>query len=140
MTNPVWILAQADINGPSMVSSESMTTDGGTTTTGTQVPADPNAPLQTRPKQPTWIWALWGVLLIMMYFTMFRGPKKKEQQHKQMIQALEKNDRVRTIGGIMGTVMDVKGDEVVLKVDEANNTKIRVAASAIGKNLTKEKQ
>ena len=56
-----------------------------------------------------------------------------------MVQTLEKNDKVRTIGGIMGTVMEVKGDEVVLKVDEANNTKIRVISSAIGKNLSKEK-
>ena len=32
----------------------------------------------------------------------------------------------------------VKGDEVVLKVDEATNTKIKVSASAIGKNLSQE--
>ena len=74
----------------------------------------------------------------MMYFLMFRGPKKKQQQHKQMIQTLQKNDRVRTIGGILGTVIDVKDDEVVLKIDESNNTKIRINASAIGKNLSKD--
>jgi preprotein translocase subunit YajC len=55
-----------------------------------------------------------------------------------MVQALEKNDKVRTIGGIIGTVVDVKGDEVILKVDESNNTKIRVVSSAIGKNLSKD--
>ena len=52
---------------------------------------------------------------------------------------LKKNDRVRTIGGIIGTVVDIKGDEITLKVDESNNTKIRVAKDAIGKNLSKEK-
>ena len=57
-----------------------------------------------------------------------------------MIQSLDKNDRVRTIGGIIGTVIDVKDDEVVLKVDESNNTKIRVSASSIGKNLSKDNE
>ena len=55
-----------------------------------------------------------------------------------MVQALAKNDRVRTIGGILGTVVDVRGDEVTLKIDETNNTKIRISTSAVGKNLTKE--
>ena len=55
-----------------------------------------------------------------------------------MVQTLAKNDKVRTIGGIIGTVVDVKGDEVVLKIDESNNTKIRLSASAIGRNMSKE--
>jgi len=55
-----------------------------------------------------------------------------------MIQSLERNDRVQTIGGIIGTVVDIKGDEVTLKIDESNNTKIKIAPSAIGKNLSKE--
>ncbi|MHC4412334.1 MAG: preprotein translocase subunit YajC [Planctomycetota bacterium] len=51
---------------------------------------------------------------------------------------MKKNDKVRTIGGIIGTIVDIKGDEVTLKVDESNNTKIKVASSAIGKNVSKE--
>lgn len=56
-----------------------------------------------------------------------------------MVQTLSKNDKVRTIGGIIGTVVDVKGDEVTLKVDESNNTKIKVASSAISRNMSKDK-
>ena len=55
-----------------------------------------------------------------------------------MIQTLKKNDKVRTVGGIIGVVVDVKDDEVTLKIDESNNTKIKVVASAIGKNLSNE--
>jgi preprotein translocase subunit YajC len=57
-----------------------------------------------------------------------------------MIQSIKKNDKVRTVGGIIGIVVDVKDDEIVLKVDESNNTKIRVMASAIGKNLSNEEK
>ena len=56
-----------------------------------------------------------------------------------MVQSLEKNDKVRTIGGIIGTVVDIKDDEITLKVDESSNTKIKIAPSAIGKNLSKDK-
>ena len=81
---------------------------------------------------------LLALMFVMMYFILFRGPRKKQQQHKQMVQTLTKNDKVRTIGGIIGTVVDVKGDEIVLKIDESNNTKIRLSASAIGRNLSKD--
>jgi preprotein translocase subunit YajC len=77
-------------------------------------------------------------LIAIMYFVMFREPKKRQRQQQQMIQSLKKNDKVRTIGGIIGVVVDVKDDEVTLKIDESNNTKIKVVASAIGKNLSNE--
>ena len=81
---------------------------------------------------------LWPLLLIfgVMYLFMFRGPKKKQKQHQEMLGALTKNDRVRTIGGIIGTVVDIRDDEVVLKIDEASNTKMRLARSAISKVYT----
>ena len=78
-------------------------------------------------------------MFVMFYLILFRGPRKKQQKHRQMVQTLQKNDRVRTIGGIIGVVVDVKDDEITLKVDESNNTKIKVISSAIGKNLSKDK-
>ena len=78
------------------------------------------------------------LIFVVIYMFMLRGPRKQQQKQKQMVQALAKNDRVRTIGGIFGTVVDVRGDEVTLKVDETSNTKIRISASAIGKNLSQE--
>jgi len=79
-----------------------------------------------------------ALMFVMMYFVLFRSPRKKQQEHKKMVDSLQKNDKVRTIGGIIGTVVDIKDDEITLKVDEATNTKIKVAASAIGKKLSKD--
>jgi preprotein translocase subunit YajC len=56
-----------------------------------------------------------------------------------MIQSLAKNDRIQTIGGIIGTVVDIKDDEITLKIDESNNTKIKIIRSAIGRNMSKDK-
>ncbi|MHC4706571.1 MAG: preprotein translocase subunit YajC [Planctomycetota bacterium] len=88
---------------------------------------------------PYGYWVFLILMFFMFYLVLFRGPRKKQQQHKQMVQTLERNDRVRTIGGIIGVVVDIKGEEVTLKVDESNNTKIKVISSAIGKNLSKDK-
>ncbi|MHC4623115.1 MAG: preprotein translocase subunit YajC [Planctomycetota bacterium] len=83
-------------------------------------------------------WIFIVLMFVLMYFILFRGPRKKQQEHRQMVKSLEKNDRVRTIGGIVGTVVDIKGEEITLKVDESTNTKIKIIPSAIGKNLSKE--
>ena len=137
MTN-VWILAAAgQSQGQSEVSSEPV----GKETTAITV-ADANAPGQNavpRTQSPYSMLIFVVAIFIMMYFILFREPRKKQKQQQQMVQSLKKNDKVRTIGGIIGTVVDVKDDEIVLKVDEANNTKIRIIPSAIGKNLSSEK-
>jgi len=136
-----WILAQAEpTEAPSTITSERVTSEETTTTT---LAADPNAP-GARPlrKSPLGSYGnliFLGVMFLLMYMILFRGPRKKQQQHKQMVQSLSKNDKVRTIGGIIGTVVDIKGDEITLKVDEANNTKIKVISSAIGRNLSQDK-
>jgi preprotein translocase subunit YajC len=56
-----------------------------------------------------------------------------------MVQSLSKNDKIQTIGGIIGTVVDIKEDEITLKIDESNNTKIKILRSAIGRNMSKDK-
>lgn len=136
--NNIWILAQtAEQEGPSRITSEPVTSEGEATT----VVPDSNAPAEKAPSQRPFggsslIWL--ALMIVLFYFILFRGPHKKQQQQKQMVQSLKKNDRVRTIGGILGTVVDIKGDEITLKVDEANNTKIKVISSAIGKKLSKD--
>lgn len=101
--------------------------------------ADGNTPaVQPRSKGGPSTLILFGLMAVVMYFMLFRGPRKKQQQHKQMVQKLKKNDKVRTIGGIIGTIVEVKDDEITLKVDESNNTKIKIATSAIGKNMSLE--
>ena len=136
----LWILAQAegeqaggDVTGQPIDQAQDQTQ------TTTQQPADVNAPgKQQKPQSMMSTIILFGLMFVVLYFMLFRGPKKQQQKHKQMIQSLEKNDKVRTIGGVYGTIVDIRENEVVLKVDESNNTKIRLAISAINRNLSKE--
>ena len=136
--NNVWILAQTESSeAPSKISSTPLTSEGEAMT---KVPSDANVPPaggeRPKPLFPPWLFLALAAVFI---FMLFRGPQKKQKEHKKMVQALQKNDKVRTIGGIVGTIVDVKDDEITLKVDESNNTKIKVVPSAIGRNLSKEK-
>ncbi len=138
--NNVWILAQAEgTEAPSTIIGEPVTAED--TTTTTTVASDSNGPAQeTQPSgSPLMQYIPFILIFVVGYMLIFRGPRKKQQQHKQMVQTLSKNDKVRTIGGIIGTVVDIKGDEVTLKIDESNNTKIKIASSAISRNVSKDK-
>jgi len=135
----MWIVAQAtETQGQSEIPAEPV----GQQTQTTIGTADSNAPGAMAPAKGPFgeygTWILLPVMLLLFYFMIFRGPQKQKQQQQKMIQSIKKNDKVRTIGGIIATVVDVKDDEIVLKVDESNNTKIRIMASAIGKNLSNE--
>lgn len=79
-----------------------------------------------------------GVMFIIMYFLLIKGPKKKQQKHTNMVKAIQKNARIQTIGGIIGTVINVKENEIVIKIDESNNTKMTISKGAISKVLSDE--
>jgi len=129
------ILAQAPgAEQPGGVSSEPVTSEQ------TQIPAqtDPNTGTAENQRQGfgNLIWIYAAIFLVFIFFA-FRGPKKKQKEQQKMVKELQKNDRVRTIGGILGTVVDIKDNEITLKVDESNNTKIKILTGAIAENLSK---
>ena len=77
--------------------------------------------------------------IIVFYIFMIKNKKSQENTRKGMLNQLKRGDRIQTIGGILGTVIEAKDDEVLVKVDESSNTKIRFARSAIHKVLESPK-
>jgi preprotein translocase subunit YajC len=71
------------------------------------------------------------LIIAVFWWWMGRSRRKERQAFENLLSSLKRNDRVQTIGGVYGTVVDVRGNEVVLKVDETNNVKIRFNRSAI---------
>lgn len=135
--NNTWIIAQAG-DGQASQTMNSVPMNSENQATGTIVSGDVNNVGQkpATPKSPFPFWLL-AVMFIVLIFITFRTPQKQKQQRKKLEQSLEKNDRVLTIGGIFGTIVDIKDDEITLKVDESNNTKIKVTRTAIGRNMSK---
>jgi preprotein translocase subunit YajC len=78
---------------------------------------------------------VFGMLLLMVMTTMMSSRKEKKKR-ATLLAGIKKNDRVQTIGGIIGSVAEVRKDEIVLRVDESSNVRIRFAKSAISGVLT----
>ena len=80
-----------------------------------------------------------ALMLAMVVFMIMssRSQKKREQRKREdMYAKMAKNDRVLTIGGVLGTVISVKDNEVVVKVDESTNTRMTFLKSAIQRVVT----
>ena len=105
-------------------------------------PAGPAGPGGAAPQSPIagiFPIALMFAFLAFMLLTM-RGQKKREKRERvELFARLAKNDRVLTMGGVIGTVVSVKENEVLLKVDESTNTKMTFLKSAVQRIVTEDK-
>ena len=84
------------------------------------------------------MWAMLGLIFVVMYFFMIRPQKKQQKELQNFRDGLKKGDKVVTIGGIYGTVCEVKDATVLIEVD--NNVKIRVSKNALVKDFTEQPQ
>ncbi len=87
----------------------------------------------TKPKSPLQQYMLPVIMigLLLLFVLMGRKPRKEEKKRQEMLANLKKGDRIVTIGGIKGSIVEMRDDEVVVKVDESSNTRIKFVRSAI---------
>ncbi|BBO18482.1 conserved hypothetical protein [Candidatus Brocadia pituitae] len=71
------------------------------------------------------------LMFVVMYFLILRPQKRKEKERKALLSRIKKNDRVVTAGGIHGLVTSVREHEVILRIDDAKDIKIKVDRTAI---------
>ncbi|GBD98933.1 preprotein translocase subunit YajC [bacterium BMS3Abin07] len=69
------------------------------------------------------------IIFAIFYFLLIRPQQKKAKQHREMLGALKKGDKVVTSGGIYGLVELVSENTVVVKI--AENTKIKIGKANI---------
>lgn len=70
------------------------------------------------------------ILVLMVVFSAM-GSRRERKKREALLSAIKKHDRVQTIGGVIGSVVELKPDTVVLKVDENSNLRMTFARSAI---------
>jgi preprotein translocase subunit YajC len=76
------------------------------------------------------------LIFVVFYFLLIRPQQRKAKDHKTMLDALRRGDRVVTGGGIIGTVARVENPEEVT-VDIADGVRVRVLRSTISSVLAK---
>jgi len=76
------------------------------------------------------------LIFVVIYLLIIRPQKKKEDARKKMVAAVKKGDKVVTIGGIHGSVVQVDESSVLVQIDPP--VKIRVEKSALSSVVGKE--
>ena len=69
------------------------------------------------------------VVIFLFFYMLVLRPSPEKKKREELMGELKKNDKVVTIGGIIGTIADVGEDRVTLKVDD--NTRIKLRKSGI---------
>ena len=80
---------------------------------------------------------LWPFLIIgvLFYFMLIAPERRKRKEMDALLANIKKNDQVVTIGGICGTVVNASPNStfVTIRVDDGNNTRLKVLRSAISR-------
>lgn len=75
------------------------------------------------------------IMFVVMYFVLIRPENKRKKEAEQMRSALRKGDKIVTIGGIVGTVVDIKETRIVVETS-ADQVRVELEKWAISTNET----
>lgn len=115
---------------------------GNANNTGTVQPggnAPGTAPAGPRPASPfdnSVLFIMLGMVGLMIFMS-WRTSKKDKARRMELMSSLATGDKILTTGGVIGTIVELRDDEVVLRVDEVTNTRIRFSRLAIASIMAK---
>ena len=78
------------------------------------------------------------LIVVIFYFFMIRPQMKKAKTEKQFKEGLVKGDKVVTIGGVHGKIIEVADTTFLIEVD--SNVKLRIEKTAVSAEATKQYQ
>lgn len=78
---------------------------------------------------------MFGVLIAMMYFLIWRPQSKRMKEHKELVGGLSKGDEVVINGAILGRITKLTDDYLMLEI--ADGVEIKVSRLAVTASLPK---
>lgn len=76
-----------------------------------------------------------GIFALVFYFLLLRPQMKRQKEHKNLMDALQKGDEVVFAGGLLGTITKVDGEFAVVEL--ANGVEVKVQRSSVVATLPK---
>ena len=76
------------------------------------------------------------LIFAVFYFLLIRPQQKKMKDHREMLAAVRRGDKVVTGGGIIGTVAKVTSDDE-LQVEIAEGVKVKISRSTLASVMSK---
>ncbi len=74
-------------------------------------------------------------MFAIMYFMLIRPENRRKKEAEELRSSVRKGDKITSIGGIVGTIVDVKEDKVVIETS-ADQVRIELAKWGISSNET----
>lgn len=84
------------------------------------------------------MWLMLALIFVVMWMFMIRPQRKQQKELEQFRAGLKKGDKIVTVGGIFGTVDEVKDKTVLIKVD--GEVKLRMDKNSIVKDFSETSQ
>ena len=78
------------------------------------------------------------LMFAVMYFMIIRPENKKKKEQEALRSSLHRGDKITTIGGIMGKIVDIKDDKIVVESGE-DQVRLEMQKWAVMTNHTAEK-
>ena len=75
------------------------------------------------------------VMVAIFYFMLIRPENKRKKEAEQMRSSIKKGDKITTIGGIIGTVVDLKENSIVIETS-ADQVRMELAKWSVSANET----
>ena len=125
--------------GPSPGSTPGPNQPPGMTTPSSPVPGSgpSQGPPSQQPRVDPFLWIVIVMVAVLMFFTI-GGQRKEKKKREAMLATIKKGDKIQTVGGILGTVVEIRDQEVIVKVDENNNCRIKFIRSGIQSVIQEE--
>lgn len=90
-------------------------------------------PTQRRPGDGGFGYIFPLLIIAVVFFLLIQPQRKKEKQRRQMLERIEKGDRVVTIGGIHGEVVSLSDESVIVNVDPKTDATLKLSRSAVSR-------
>ena len=74
-------------------------------------------------------------IVIVFYFFMIRPQMKKAKDQKKYIEALKKGDKILTIGGIYGKIVEMRDDATII-IEIEDGAKMKITKNAVSNDAT----
>ena len=70
-------------------------------------------------------------VMVIFYFLLIRPQQKRAKQHKEMLSAIRRGDKIVTSGGLTGTIVKVVDDSETVEVEISKDIKVNVVRAMI---------
>ncbi len=77
------------------------------------------------------------LIFVVFYFLLIRPQQKKAKEHRGMLEALRRGDRIVTAGGLIGLVTKVTPEEREVTVEIAEGVRVKVVRDMISSVVSK---